>query len=256
MSFILDAVKKSEQDRRFAHAEPLQSWHYPGPTQKPRQQFWIAGLVILNTLVLGCLVIWMFQPQWFVNIVSEMTGKMDSHVLKEQTVQVEEQDTLELETALLETVAQQSRTAVKPDSALAASVAMVPTTVDEQDIIRPGQSYEASNQALDEIITPTPRGEQRAYQASATVSELSDVVDLEALPESLVIHIPAIAFSSHIYSSEPQVRQVVVNGQKLREGDYLNRDLQLLEIEEKSVVFQQFQTPFRVLLARYWVRSE
>ncbi len=123
-------------------------------------------------------------------------------------------------------------------------------SITEPELLEP--SIIEPSEPVDEIITPSAIQQNQDLKLTPE----GDIPDLERLPESVLIHIPAIAFSSHLYSSFPGARQVVVNGQKLREGDYLNQDLQLLAIEEKSVVFQQFQHPFRVYVSRYWVKDE
>lgn len=257
MSFILDAVKKSEQDRRFAHAQPLQSWYAQGSAQKPQNQWWIGGLVVLNTIVLAGLVLWVVQPQWLVKLQEAPQQLQSTEVGASSTLKNLDQAETNPENSQNPTVLEKPQT--QPVSGN--QTVLNGADSDQLDIIGPGQSQNLASEPVDEIITPTPPiarpyGFQPNEDQTQTALDLSNVQALEALPESLVIHIPAIAFSSHLYSSESNARQVVVNGQKLREGEYLNRDLQLLKIEEKSVIFQQFQTPFRVLLARYWVQSE
>ena len=235
MSFILDAVKKSEQERRLAQSENLQSWYYQ-PVGKPEKKTpWVAVLVVMNTFVLIALFILVLKPSW-----------------------------LSAVNANDETLAQDIEPSVKPSSADSSANSNVVSQnntssstlyddITEPEIIGPSDeasrvSDEFSSQE-EEVIVPSVRRTVQQVQLPQ-----GPVVSLEELPESVVIHIPAIGFSSHLYSSSPEARQVVVNGQKLHEGDYLNQDLQLLKIEEKSVIFQQFQHPFRVYVARYWVK--
>ncbi len=204
MSFILDAVKKSEQERRLAQSENLQSWYYQ-PVGKPEKKTpWVAVLVVMNTLVLIALFIVVLKPSWLSTLRADEPA-----------------------------VAQETHEPSKPSNTNSDAVNQDSSTYMYDDINAP------------EIISPS---------GGITVSGEYSSQEEEELPESVVIHIPAIGFSSHLYSSAPEARQVVVNGQKLHEGDYLNQDLQLLKIEEKSVIFQQFQHPFRVYVARFWVK--
>jgi len=235
MSFILDAVKKSEQQRQQARMEPMQAWHYQ-PTSSKKNQYWVGIVVGLNSMVLAALFVWVMQPAWLVQLTQpEQSGS--------------EQD-------FAVTVPQKPIQEMVIDTPVIPKTPVVEPVVDEPlvsapEIIEPrgGVDQPKSQQ---EVITPSAN--QRIRQASQQAG-LPDVIpSLESLPESVLMHIPAIGFSSHLYSSSPESRQVVINGQKLYEGDYLNQDLQLLEIREKSVVFQQFQQPFQVVLSRYWVR--
>ena len=239
MSFILDAVKKSEQERRYSQVDTAQSWYYQPPKPKPKKQYWVAALVLVNTLVLLGLLLWVAKPSWLDVSISFGTGsEAESNVA---SMTAPEQDTISVSA---------SKSSAEPESQTSAIQA--PVSVPDPIVTIP----EAVVEPVNEVITPSIGFSGSDTTAQGEPRALNDIPDLEALPESVLIHIPAIAFSSHLYSSEPTARQVVVNGQKLREADYLNRDLQLLEIQEKHVIFQQFQSPFKVLLSRYWVRSE
>ena len=54
----------------------------------------------------------------------------------------------------------------------------------------------------------------------------------------------------------PKARQVIVNGVRLKQGEYLERNLQLIEINEQDLVFAIDDQSFRILLSRYWAGSE
>ncbi|HBF09261.1 MAG TPA: hypothetical protein DHW71_03910 [Gammaproteobacteria bacterium] len=228
MSFILDAVKKSEQERRLAQSENLQSWYYQ-PVGKPEKKTpWVAVLVVMNTLVLIALFIVVLKPSWL------STLRADEPAVAQETHEPSKPSNTNSDA-----VNQDSSTYMYDD-------------INAPEIISPSGGITVSGEYSsqeEEVILPSVRRSVQQVQLPQ-----GPVVDLEELPESVVIHIPAIGFSSHLYSSAPEARQVVVNGQKLHEGDYLNQDLQLLKIEEKSVIFQQFQYPFRVYVARYWVK--
>ena len=233
MSFILDAVKKSEQERRYTQMDSVQSWHYQPYRLKPKKHYWIGVMVLINTLVLATLVIWLVKPKWF-PISITFNAVQEEATISEVIPEIPEVKVDEVQPVMVENIQ------VKAAENILEPSAQVQAPVEEP--------------LVNEVITPSVS--LSAISAQEVALDIASIPDLEALPESIMIHIPAIAFSSHLYSSEPTARQVVVNGQKLRQGDYLNRDLQLLEIQEKSVIFQQFQYPFKVLLSRYWVRSE
>ena len=81
MSFILDAVKKSEQERRYAQSESLQSWYYQPVKQKPKSSFWIVSLLLLNSLVLVALFLWVMKPAWLVGLVDQLSSQPSAQVV-------------------------------------------------------------------------------------------------------------------------------------------------------------------------------
>ncbi|MEE8078732.1 MAG: general secretion pathway protein GspB [Pseudomonadales bacterium] len=59
---------------------------------------------------------------------------------------------------------------------------------------------------------------------------------LAALPAAVRREFPQLVFSTHVYADDPALRAVVVNGQRLTEGNSLGA-LYLNEITENGVVF-------------------
>ncbi|MCZ6460456.1 MAG: general secretion pathway protein GspB [Gammaproteobacteria bacterium] len=59
---------------------------------------------------------------------------------------------------------------------------------------------------------------------------------LAALPAAVRREFPQLVFSTHVYADDPALRAVVVNGQRLTEGNSLG-GLYLNEITENGVVF-------------------
>ena len=59
---------------------------------------------------------------------------------------------------------------------------------------------------------------------------------LAALPAAARREFPQLVFSTHVYADDPALRAVVVNGQRLTEGNSLGA-LYLNEITENGVVF-------------------
>lgn len=60
-------------------------------------------------------------------------------------------------------------------------------------------------------------------------------VSLRNLPEDARQRFPGIAFSTHIYAEDSDLRAIVANGQRLQEGQRV-RGLEIVEINEGGVV--------------------
>lgn len=54
--------------------------------------------------------------------------------------------------------------------------------------------------------------------------------------ETISTNMPVLEFSSHLYSTLPRYRSVVLNGRHLREGQRLDRSIEVAEITEQGVV--------------------
>ena len=57
------------------------------------------------------------------------------------------------------------------------------------------------------------------------------------LPIDVLQQIPALEFSAHVYSTNPQQRSIVINGRFMEEGDHVASDLYLSEITADGAIF-------------------
>lgn len=71
---------------------------------------------------------------------------------------------------------------------------------------------------------------------------------LQELPQSLQRNLPDFSISTHLYSGDATSRMVRVNGQTLREGQFLSAGLKLEEITPDGVIFDFQNYRFRVRL--------
>jgi len=62
-------------------------------------------------------------------------------------------------------------------------------------------------------------------------------VDLDSLPPGPRSRFPGIAFSTHVYAEDPTLRAIVVNGDRMQEGDRIG-DLLIQEITEQGVILE------------------
>ena len=64
--------------------------------------------------------------------------------------------------------------------------------------------------------------------------------------------LPDMNFSSHMFSSKPHQRSVIVNGLRLKEKDYLDHITKIMAITEDGVVLKNRGTYFKVFLLEAW----
>ncbi|WP_100655968.1 general secretion pathway protein GspB [Alteromonas flava] len=113
---------------------------------------------------------------------------------------------------------------------------------EEGRVLNPSQSEEVVsgvsaellarfNQALEAI-----ENEPADQTPETQVTVRSDIPRIDQLPARLLTRLPAMSFSAHMYASAPQNRWVRVNGQQLFESDWVNDQVQLINIEPQRVV--------------------
>lgn len=76
-------------------------------------------------------------------------------------------------------------------------------------------------------------------------------ISLESLSTAARRRFPGIAFSSHIYAEDADLRAIVANGQHLQEGDRV-RGLEIVEITENGVVLAFEGNEVEVPLVTDW----
>ncbi|HEX7035757.1 MAG TPA: general secretion pathway protein GspB [Pseudomonadales bacterium] len=97
---------------------------------------------------------------------------------------------------------------------------------------------------------PEPAPAPAAAQTSAPTAG-PGIVGLDELTPAERRRFPGIAFSTHIYSEDPELRAVVANGQRRQEGDRI-RGLEILQITRDGVVLAFEDKRVKVPLAVDW----
>ena len=219
MSYILDALKKSDQERQQGTAPHLHSAHGSLPPLKgssafiQRRAFWlISGGVLLITCCLG--LFFFLHQQHLTETVS--TPATDTAVLSaepqtsqptalqqppDQVVQIKESSHLRL---------------VEDKSQDLQSIAIEDSTSDAPVVIQP---------------KPLP----------AFLPLLQD------LSSELKAGIPNLKFAGHTFSKNPSQRMIIVNGKILKEGGMIAPNTHLTEITWEGVIIEFNGTRFRVI---------
>lgn len=127
-----------------------------------------------------------------------------------------------------------------------------PSTPMEAIAASPAPSAALATQPHDkptETTAPTPA--QTAVNHQDTSSEPTDTAG-EAKAQKSPAHwqtaqpgeLPSIAFSAHVYTSDPDKRSVTLNGERYREGDTPYPGLIIEQIEQDMVIFSFDGEPF------------
>jgi general secretion pathway protein B len=231
MSYILDALRKSETERRQGKipdlGQQVQLIHRPRKKRIPLAA-WVVAALMVNAAVLA-VVLWPSSP-------------VNQPVIK--TVLVE--PPLSVPEPAPNVISEEKPAGVqKPAPTGKDTASDVPADVPSQAV---------SDEPVWErptIIVPSPP-DARDYQPLPDTQPAGRVPHLVELPLSFQKSIPDLTFNSHIYASEPSARRVMINNNYLRRGDVFS-GLKVENITEDGVVLSKHGQRFRVGIVRDWV---
>ena len=196
MSYILDALNKSEQERRTQKTPDLSSIHRAPPARNESSKRWYIGIgLVLASINIAGLAWW------------QLTSKP----------------------VILTTIpAIQTLPSQSASAQLDGSVSKIM------------QSDASSNQRRNEqapsmIITP-----------SSSNSANSQVIPASQLPMNVQRTMPELTISSHVYSDDPSLRMININGNMMNEGEYVAEDFLLDEITEEGAIIRHQNYRFRI----------
>ena len=213
MSYILEALKKSERERDIESIPTISAYDTTPTEQSKRALYLLAGLVACLTLALVSVIYW-----------------KASHPAKTQP-SAHEQVSSYAQPSHVSSATKQAR---EVSSATRSPLTPPPLTtplVPEFPIAAP--------------IKTTPRSNVQETTSPA-VESLFDMSD------QFQRQIPALNYASHWYAKEPRSRNVIINNRSLKEGDWVNSSIQILEISQHQLTLTMQQQAFSLPALESW----
>ncbi|MEX2475960.1 general secretion pathway protein GspB [Marinobacter sp.] len=221
MSYILDALRKSETERRQGKipdlGQQVQLIHKPRKKSLPAA-LWIVVALVINAVVLA-VIFWPSLAQ--------------------------------------DKAAVQATAPVEPAPVPAEVEEPVPTVSTAEEVPKPeaepavAESGEPEPRMRPTIIVPN-RSLVEAPPAAYEQAPEGRVPHLVELPVPFQKSIPDLMFNSHIYASEPSARRVMINNQYMRVGDSFS-GIRVERITDDGVELSKDGRRFRVGVVRDWV---
>lgn len=227
MSFILDALKKSEAERQRKSVPGFAD--IPAASSEPGSQRWwwiIGGLLTINAVALLSVLVWPDRNQ--------ATETIDHATSRQQ--------------------AADERPPAREPAAQVASPRPFSEIVAEARKNRPPQEVPTTTAAPREepgsskqVPLAAPQGQDPAPATTSTNSRVTMSEQLATLNEvradgSLLV--PELHLDIHVYSDKPADRFVFINMSKYKEGDTLSEGPAVKEIRTDGVVLEQGGTRF------------
>src|SRR4030042_3115092 len=204
MSYILDALKKSEKERQRGTVPDILTIQEPlseEPKKRPLLLYLLLAAILFNT----GLLVWLMSP-W--------------QSKKPNLIQLT--DRQQSESKLPESPS--------PDLSKTNSPEVKMAMKEEALKVAPQQAHVSSEQKLSNREAPLP----------------NKIYNLNEVPLSLQQRHPTFAISVSLYSDDPAFRMAKINGQVMKEGQYLTAGLKLEEIIPDGVILMYQNYRFRV----------
>ena len=261
MSFILDAIAKSEQERQQQEVPGVQVLALPaGSEQRPRRvlPYFIVGALLLNAALF---VLWMQSGQTLpgrsspTQIENIDRGNAQAIVPGNETpadpaisVEIPANATemaVEIDTtaSMKELLAEQPGTTLAGTSETAAGLANGPETLQ----LGPAATTTGGDTTAWQRIEPDSLSNKAlSGQSAGSVQDLQNtgvmqrkVSSLSELPSDVRRDLPTVVFSGHLYSSNPNSSVVFIdNGRPVMKGRQIANELFLYEITPTGVIVE------------------
>lgn len=214
MSYILDALKKAEAERKLGAVPGLDApaTYAAGSGQRSRRTLWLAAGLALLVVILAALA-------WFRPWIAPQTAVL----LPAPPLPVPTAPAPQPVPALIPVTPLVQLPPVKPKAAAR--------------IAPPPAKPPIASAAPQPLSTPP-------QQASA--AQDSEPLTLRELPEQIQREIPALKIGGYIYSSNPAERSLLINNKLLREGDEAAPGLTLEKMLRGSVVLNYRGYRYRI----------
>lgn len=261
MSYILEALKKSQQERELGHVPTLETSVFPAEEAGTRPNLWILVAVILAVLAV---VIALYSalrggpqaPETVQTAVetsrpepAQVRGESATIEQASRPPAVERQELGEpdAEPEAAAPPAQEPVYAEADDSSVvieAPAAAPLPQREEFPPPVSPkpppAPGRPEDNKIPDDLIADIEafKQEVRAGQSDKTNSKKEEKIAPEdlRLPKDVRKRLPEYIMSAHIYDKEPSKRFVLINGLKTREGEESREDITVVEIRPDGAV--------------------
>lgn len=247
MSYILEALKKSEQERQIGQVPDLSVIQETPARAAPRWPRWLLAALLLNIVVLAVLAWRIWDARMSASLASSPPAPSDT----QQTAQSAADAALESGTRGVDAVdASLSSAAAVPAQNLAPASGTVPAPELPEPVSHqptpapvPAQPLQPAAQAQTETqlgpdLEPLPPVD--SVDAAAAVPRWED------LPDAQRAGLPVPRIDVHVFAQEPERRFVLIELRKYHQGDTLEDGAVIETILADGIVLSYQGRQYRV----------
>jgi general secretion pathway protein B len=233
VSYILDALRKSDQQRRRGAAPTLLTGQAmaAAPKRPALLSYGLLALVLLGTgITIGWLRPWQPEPAAPAPVAIAANppepAQNQAPAVRPDMAPKPEPEPHAQDSA----PATQAVPAPVPAPALARPHGAARVKIEKQSAL-----HNALAESSKKAAAPVP--EQPPGTADADAAPAQNIISIAELPLPLQQELPPMTISVHAYSGRPGDRLVGINDRMLREGDYVVPGLKLEQITPEGMVF-------------------
>jgi len=214
MSYILDALKKSEQERGHGNIPDVQTVHSSSLNyHNHKKTYWPYFLIVAVLLNLAAITYFIIDK-----------GDNQTKVLATKNTSSSTVESSTHEPSLTTVIEKTNESKNVGNKPLPQQIKIIENPVVTVAEVKPLAEKPA-------MIKPQKTVEQSVSYTS------NNIIDFNELPESTRRELPGIVISAHVYSSNPLQRSIVINNNFMEEGEYLIDGLVLYEITPEGAIF-------------------
>jgi general secretion pathway protein B len=255
MSFILEALKKSEKNRQETTTPTLETQHdqsSPAPRKRPLWPMLLLVVLLLNAAVL----LWLFGPWHDTDAVTEVAPAATRvEPTPPQTATVAPvapttppapapmtPPTPEPVVAAPAVMPEPQVVATLPPAVAPADAAVAQTIVNTQAVATVQQPTPAAVPATETVAAPEQTAAPQVVSNTATPPPAPqpparNVLALTELPGSIQQQLPRLHLSVHAYTGDQNTSLIRLNDRIMRAGSYLEDRYRLEEITSDGAIF-------------------
>jgi general secretion pathway protein B len=218
VSYILDALRKSDLQRQHGAAPTLQSTHI-APRASGRSAYWVYGVLGTTLIGTGIAIGWLHP--WQAGQPAPVAEPISPRISGSEPPQIATTPPLPTQSVLT------------PEPSVPAPVITPPSPAPSGAVAHAKAKAQTSNAQTADAAGP-------ARSAPGT-----RVLHMSELPPAIQQEIPPMSISVHAYSAKPGERIVGINNRLLREGGTVPPGLTLDEITPDGMVFSYKGYRFR-----------
>jgi len=243
MSYILDALKKSDAERKQGNVPNLQTIHIP-VSAEPTAPLGLYGVISVLLLLLAFVAGWL------------LTDKEPAQIVQVAELAPKSVPTVSVPVAQIPE--RKAAAQVKPVVSEAATKP-APVIMPKKEPVKAVKPHvEVAAKATPKVMAAQQEApaddnkNQPDAQANSAIPDLSDIPYLHEMPEYQQQSIPQMTFAGHVYSSNPGSRSVIINDVFMSEGDAVLPGINVIQITAGGVVFSLHDGYFRIDILQDW----
>lgn len=235
MSYILDALRKSENDRKRDETPILHAVHSSRQTVPAGKNIFSSKLlrwiVVLPALCIVTLGISIHQGLLPISLLKQPPADLAQQQKPAPPAEETDNSQDELQTA----------ERLQHDKALIST-----RNVADISVKAVAEKDAAPSRTVIQEPAPLTVTQGKDDEMSVINRKIANTPTSNQLPPSVQADVGKMKFAGHVYSEDTVGRMIMINNKILREGDTIDTEFRLQEITKSGVVLVYKSTPFRI----------